>query len=177
MAENEYRIVLEGYNDLKRVLAKVDPDLRREMDKTIRDILRPIALKAQGYVPVQPLSGWNYGSDRYQPSRMPFWNYEETVRKISVAQGTRRNKRSAQSTVWKIRNAAPSGAVFELAGRGPSQSTFIQALAKVHGKPSRLIWRAWDEAGGDKVVTANVVKTIDDYGQVLRTDLNAIQGK
>ena len=171
---DEFKVVLEGYNDVKRILAKVDPDLRREMDKTIRDILRPITLKAKSYVPQQPLSGWNYGNDRYAPSRFPFWNPEAVASGIKVLQGNKRTKGSARSTVWRIRNASPPGAVFELMGRGPSTHPIVAAVTKTHGRASRLIWRAWDEAGGEKKITPAVVATIEDYGRVLRTDLNEI---
>lgn len=177
MVQDEFRIVIEGYKDLQALLKTVDPDLRKEMNRTIRDVLRPIALRAKTYVPVQPLSGWNYGGDRYAPSRLPFWNYDDTVRNIKIDQPSKRAKGSALSTVWRIRNQAPSGAVFELAGRGPSTHPFVASLAKTHGRPSRLIWRAWDEAGGAKVVSKKVVDIVDDYGRVFAEDLNNITGK
>lgn len=175
MADEQTRIVLEGYKDLKRVMSKVDPDLRREMDREIRSILKPIANRAKNLVPVTALSRW-MSSDtavRAGAARMPAWNYEGIVRNIKVVQGGKRLKGSARSAVWRIRNQEPSGAVFELAGRGPSRHSFVKAMRK-HGEPSRLIWRAWDEAGGDDTVTTKVVATINDYGQVLSTDLKSV---
>ena len=176
MAEEQFKVVLEGYKELTFLLKKVDPELRREMDREIRYILRPITLKAKSYVPVQPLSGWNYGSDRYYPSRMPFWNYDEAVKGIDVRQGSRRRKGTINSTMWRIRNASASGSVFELAGR-KNTSRFATALSKVHHRPSRLIWRAWDEAGGAREVGRKVVDVIDDYVSVLRTDVQNIVRK
>ena len=179
MAQEETRILLEGYNDLKKILAKVDPDLRREMDREIRDILKPVALRAKEYVPRVALSGWRQseGAVRFGAARMPAWNYQGIVRNIKVLQGGKRLKGSARSSVWRIRNQEPSGAVFELAGRGPSTHSFVKAIMKTHGRPARLIWRAWDEAGGDKVVTKKVVNTIDDYGRVFATELSNVTGK
>lgn len=172
----EFRVTLEGYKQLSTILKGIDPELRREMDSTIRSILRPIAAKAKTYIPVQPLSGWNYGSDRYLPSRLPFWNYDAAIKGIRVRQGSKRNKGAATTTSWRIENKSPAGAVFELAGRGPSQHYFVKALMKTHGRPSRAIWRAWDEAGGEKVVGREVVATIDDYASVLQRDLNSLKG-
>jgi hypothetical protein len=76
---------------------------------------------------------------------------------------------------WKISNSSAAGAAFETAGRGPSTHAFVRAIQNQHGKPSRLIWRAWDEAGGEKEITTKVVATIKESESILQTQLNAMR--
>jgi hypothetical protein len=51
----------------------------------------------------------------------------------------------------------------------------VRAIQNQHGKPSRLIWRAWDEAGGEKEITTKVVATIKESESLLQTQLNAMR--
>jgi hypothetical protein len=168
---------LYNYAETKALMKQADPALRKTMDKTIKGLLTPISKRAKSFVPEQPLSGWNYGDagERYMPSRLPFWNAALAKRGIAVRQGGRRSKGSVTQAAWKITNSSAAGAAFETAGRGPSNSAFVKAIQSVHGKPSRLIWRAWDEAGGDNKIKRDVVATIHEYESLLQTQLNAMR--
>jgi hypothetical protein len=168
---------LYNYAETKALMKKTDPELRKAMDKTIRDLLNPIAKRAKSFVPDQPLSGWNYGDagERYLPSRLPFWNPSLAKRGIAVRQGGRRTKGAVTQAAWKISNSSGAGAAFETAGRGPSKHAFVKAIQNTHGKPSRLIWRAWDEAGGEKNVVGEVRATVNEYESLLQTQLNAMR--
>lgn len=170
-------MALYNYAETKALMKDVAPELRRAMDKAIRGLLNPVARRAKSFVPDQPLSGWNYGSNgqRYMDSRLPFWNPALAKRGISVRQGGKRSKGSVTQAAWKITNSSAAGAAFETAGRGPSKHAFVKAIVQLHGKPSRLIWRAWDEAGGDRKVTTEVVATINEYESLLQTHLNSMR--
>jgi hypothetical protein len=169
---------LYNYAETKALMKEASPALRKAMDKEIRATLSPIAKRAKSFVPQQPLSGWNYGGagDRYAgESRLPFWNPDLAKRGIAVRQGGRRSKGAVTQAAWKITNSSGAGAAFETAGRGPSTHAFVQAIQNEHGKPSRLIWRAWDEAGGEKEITTKVVATIKESESLLQTQLNAMR--
>lgn len=170
-------LALYNYAETKALMKETDPALRRAMDKKIRGLLNPIAKRAKSFVPDQPLTGWNYGDagERYMPSRLPFWNAAQAKRGIAVKQGGKRSKGSVTQAAWKITNSSAAGAAFETAGRGPSKHAFVKSIMQQHGKPSRLIWRAWDEAGGDNKVVAEVVATIHEYESLLQTQLNAMR--
>jgi hypothetical protein len=173
----DLELALYNYAETKALMKQVDPELRKAMDKTIKGLLNPIAKRAKSFVPEQPLSGWNYGGagDRYMPGRLPFWNAALAKRGIAVRQGGRRSRGSVTQAAWKISNSSAAGAAFETAGRGPSKTAFVEAIQKTHGKPSRLIWRAWEEAGGDNAVVPKVVATIHEYESLLQTQLNALR--
>ena len=170
-----------NYAETKALLKKADPEMRKAMDKTIRGLLGPVAKRAKSFVPDQPLSGWNYGGagDRYPPNSsgngLPFWNPSLAKRGIAVRQGGRRTRGAVTQAAWKITNSSGAGAALETAGRGPSTHAFVQAIQNQHGKPSRLIWRAWDEAGGEKNIVGEVVATINEYESLLQTQLNAMR--
>jgi hypothetical protein len=83
------------------------------------------------YVPEQPLSGWNYGDGRYQPSRLPFWNpstsqsrHRRSDRAVDVAPG------SAEQAAWRIANLDGAAAAYELAGRQKPNDILGTSLLK-----------------------------------------------
>lgn len=163
---------LYNYNEVKKALKDFDPELRKEMDKTIKGFIDPVAQIAKGLVPSRPLSGW-----RKRPNGKSKWSnkvaWDSTVvkRGISVRQGKRRPKGIPSSdsvTAWGIYNRSPAGSIYELAGKAsaghtPAGRTFVQALTERGHRPSRLIWRAWTEHGGGAAIQRDVIRTIEDF--------------
>ena len=68
--------------------------------------------------------------------------------------------------------------MYELAGRKNSGSSlsgraFINALTAAESRrPSRLIWCAWDEMGGEKKISKEVADVVDKYATELSQKLN-----
>jgi hypothetical protein len=50
------------------------------------------------------------------------------------------------------------------------------ALTLHHGKPSRLIWAAWDAAGGEKKLTREVMVVVKTYEGKLAQQIRAAKG-
>jgi len=159
------QVSILGYDTFVQQMKRFSPELLKEMNREIMFVLKPIANKAKAFVPDQPLSGWNYGGQglRYQPSRLPFWNDSLARSGIKVKKGGRRVTGSFTKDSWSIRNESAAGASLEFIGDGPSNNSFTKAVTRVHGKPGRLIWRAFDDANGDTKVRAAVVLIINDY--------------
>jgi len=175
----EIRGSLKGYNEFKKAMKDASPQLRKDMDKEIRDILKPVVTNARAAVPAQPLSGWRLGNDRTGPAKMPDWD-QATVRKgISIRQGGRRSRGKSTQSAWKITNASAAGEVFEVAKKQrtkPSGGVFTSALTLYHGNTSRLIWAAWDKAGGEKKLTQDVLDVVKKYEGELERTLRAAKG-
>lgn len=175
----EIRGSLDGYNDFKKQLKQFDPELRKAMDREIRAILKPVVATAKGLVPVQPLSGWRLGSGRTGErggARTPDWDQSTVQRGIVLRQGGKRSRGSSTSAAWKIQNKSEAGAVFELAAKRrtkPVGRIFTQALTLHHGKTSRLIWRAFDEAGGKKKLAGEVTAVVRMYEGKLSRGLSS----
>ena len=173
----------KGYKEFKKELQKFAPDIKRAMDKEVRNYLKPVVLDAQSMVPGSPLSGWRTGPGRGANNTggaLP--NYDpETVRKgIKVRQGQKRGRRSGEAVVnaWEIRNEDGAGAAYEGAGRKGGRSEqgrrFIAALSLYHGKFPRLIWRAWGKAGGDKKITVDVMAIVKFHEAKFQHRMNSI---
>lgn len=165
---------LYNYDEFKKALKEFDPKLLRAMNKEIRDLLKPIASRAQDLVPEQPLSGWRYGDERYAPSRLPYWNPSTARKGIKVQQGGRRRTGSAEQAAWRISNLDGAAAAFELAGRKkPSNVLGDSLVAAGLGKPRRLIWRAWYESKGWKTANSQIREIVKRYELELQRDLNS----
>jgi hypothetical protein len=67
----------------------------------------------------------------------------------------RKRTRGGVTPLYRIVNLSPAGAIYEYArvARTPQGVSFVRKLNEQ--RPSRLIWKAWDDAGGaDSVIPA-----------------------
>lgn len=165
MTAPQMRVTVVGLRDMKKALAQVAPDLKKEMEKNIRLAIQPVRERAQSLVPNRPLSGWRSGGSGEWASRLG-WDASKVRSGIAIRQGGGRVRTAGVLTAWRLTNANAAGAVYELAGRksggsSPQGRTFISQLTR-QAAPSRLIWRAWDDLGGDDIVTPKVVEAIEN---------------
>ena len=172
----ETTVVLNGYNDFKKKLKLADADLRKAMDKEIRSFITPVSSLAKTYVPSVAMRNWKSGGKGEWSDRLG-WDQSTVVKNIVVRQGGSRSRGSATSAAWRIQNKSPAGAVYELAGRrssgnGIAGRTFINAITLRGGRPSRLIWRAWDAKGGEQAITRAIVETIHKFENELQSKLD-----
>lgn len=182
-AEFDAQIAILGYDTFVKQMKRFAPDLLKEMNKEIGYVLKPIAEKAKGFVPAQPLSGWNFGGDgaRYPGtspqaqakggSGLPYWNDSLARSGIRVKKGGRRERGSFTKDSWSVLNSSKAGAALEFIGVG-SPNSFTEAIRSEHGEPGRLIWKAWDQVNGDNKVRAAVVLIINDYQRAFMDEYN-----
>ena len=182
-ADFDAQIAILGYDAFVAQMKRFTPELLKEMNSEINHVLKPIANKAKGFVPAQPLSGWNYGGAgaRYPGtspmakskggSGLPYWNDSLARAGIRVKKGGRQEKGSFTKDSWSIMNSSWAGAAFEFVGVG-TPNAFVNAVKRNHGKPGRLIWRAWDQSNGGDKVRARVVLIINDYQRAFLDEYN-----
>lgn len=171
----ETTVVLQGYNDFKKKLKAADADMRKAMDKEIKSFITPVSSLAKSYVPSVAVRNWKSGGDGEWSGRLG-WDQSQVLKGIVVRQGGSRSKGSATSAAWRIQNKSAAGAVYELAGKksagsGTAGISFINAITLRGGRPSRLIWRAWDSKGGEKSITSAIVETINKFENDLQRKL------
>jgi len=179
--EINFDTTVKGYAELKKELKAFDPELRRAMDKEIRENVQPVATLAKSYVPTTVMTGWrkaqNPRGKKGWGDRIG-WDQSEVKKGIGVKQGGKRSRGRATSTAWKISNVAGGGVIYELAGsktkgEGKSGQQFVQNISNVGGaKTSRLIWRAWDESKAEHTLTRDVQAIVKKYEQILENALN-----
>ena len=141
-----------GLKEALRDLNKLDRELRKEINRDIQRVVRPIAKILDERVPkASPLSGWQTSGGK-KP-----WNPQKfTVR--TDARAPRRRPGQPMHTVLSVVRIASTGssvAIADMAGkaggvvsrRKPNMQrpNFSRALTARLGPPSRFAWRDIDE--------------------------------
>jgi len=162
MNSPQYEIRLENTKEDMKVIRSLAPDLKKELDKNIKAILRPILVEAQSYLPstsdIRP-SGWSKGGFKKFSGIGPmtpdqtrgFVAYDGTRAKQGLKNITPRIKKNISGFVgaYGIVQRDTAGAIFETAGRGSKASRsrtrasrsknpnasrdFIQTIEKYYG--------------------------------------------
>lgn len=153
---------LKGGVELRKALRKFEPDLAKETTKELGGLLKPITIKARGYMPSEsPLSGWAERPD----GKGKFPTYNPTIVKRGIAYKTspsRANRRGWRSLV-SIVNKSAAGAIYETAGRKNAGGNFSPRLnGELKGRDKlqgRGIFRAWNEDQGK--TQGAVIKAIE----------------
>lgn len=162
MNSPQYEVkVLNVKEDIK-TFQKLAPELKKELDKEIKGLLRPILTEAQSLYPdtdqVRP-SGWRKGGFKKftgigplsQEQTRGFISYDGGRAKQGLRTITPKAKKNVQGFTgfYGIVQRDPAGAIFETAGRGSKASRsrtrasrsrnpnasrdFIKAVEKYHG--------------------------------------------
>ena len=162
MADFDVRIY--GLNDTKRLMRELEPELLKAMNREIRTQLEPVAARAKSLVPSSPpISGWGRAvhAPGSRPSTSPYgrrwdyqrlaWDSDEAEREIVIRQGGRRRRGQETSAAWQVRSNNPAAAVFELMGRGKSNTNMVGNVSREHTGTGRVLYRAFDQVGGRRI--------------------------
>ena len=117
-------VVVEGIVGFKKALAKLAPDIKKEMDAEIRAALKPIIADARSKVPANAPGGlFNYNYPGYERKsrtsrKRAFPDYDsKAVRKgLTYTLATRRINTGFVS-LFSLLNKSATGAIIETAGR------------------------------------------------------------
>lgn len=117
-------VVVEGIVGFKKALAKLAPDIKKEMDAEIRAALKPIIEDARSKVPASAPGGlFNYNYPGYERKsrtsrKRAFPDYDsKAVRKgLTYTLATRRIN-SGFVSLFTLLNKSATGAIIETAGR------------------------------------------------------------
>ena len=168
----DFSVEIFGLASTKRLMRELEPELLKDMNRQIREELKPVAARAQSLIPSSPpLSGWGrsvsrggsrtsfspYGR-RWDYSRLE-WNSAEAKRSIVIRQGGGRARGGATRAAWQVRSNNPAASVFELMGRGKSNVAMVRNVNRRFPGAGRVLYRAFDQVGGNRI-EQNVVGTI-----------------
>ena len=107
---------IRGAIALRKALKEFTPDLAKETQKEIAQILKPITAKARGFIPsTAPLSGWGKSNNGTWGNRV--WSSGEAKRGIGYKTTPSKVNRSGFRSLASVFNASPSGSIYETAGR------------------------------------------------------------
>ena len=118
-------VVIEGVVELKQALNKLAPDIKKEMDREVRDAIRPILLDAKSKVPGSAPGGlYNWNDPGYvrksiigKKEGFPSYNQLIIRRGLTYSLGTKRFDSSGYVSLFTLLNKSRVGAIIETAGR------------------------------------------------------------
>lgn len=118
-------VVIEGVVGLRKALTQLAPDIKKELDKEVREALKPIIEDARSKVPAQAPGGlYNYNYPGYERKsrtsrKRGFPSYDpKAIRKgLTYSVATSRMRESGFVSLFTLFNKSASGAIIETAGR------------------------------------------------------------
>jgi hypothetical protein len=119
-------VVIEGVVGLKKALRQLAPDIKKEMDKEIREALKPIIKDARSKVLGTAPGGlinWNDPGYERKPrvpgKKQAFPSYDQTVirRGLTYSVANSRMNQSGFVSLFTLFNKSRTGAIIETAGR------------------------------------------------------------
>ena len=118
-------VVIEGVVGLRKALNKLAPDIKKELDKEVREALKPIVADARGKVPYSApgsLINWNnpgYERKSRTSRSRAFPSYDgKAVRKgLAYSVTPSRMRGTGFVSLFSLLNRSATGAIIETAGR------------------------------------------------------------
>jgi hypothetical protein len=146
-------IRVEGVAETLRILQRIDPDLRKELIKDLKQVTKPVVNAIKGNYADELVSGtartWSPRGRTIFP-----WSRQKAVAGVKVkASSSKRNQ-----TLLSIVQMDPAASVFDMAGKA-NDNPLATAFDTKFPKASRVMWRSYDEA--DKGMMDEIQKSVD----------------
>lgn len=161
-----------GVIKARKVLKEFNPDLLKEIQKEMRQVLKPIVSQAKGFVPTtSPLRGWQK-SDK-------FWSFDsaEMRRGITYSIAPSRANDQGFKSLAQLINRSPMGAIWESARKpqpwvGPKTGSGKARLSKNQSRSNN------PDAGAQFIAGIGVgVQSSQGYGRGIRKAWAKDEGK
>ena len=124
-----------GVADAVKALRRIDPDLRKQFNRDVKQITRPIVSEAQNSYPEEYLSGMTRA---WAPRGRPVMPYN--ARKARSGVQTKVDTRRGAHAVIAVVQRDAAASIVEVAGKR-NANPLGTALDRF-GKPSRVMWPA-----------------------------------
>jgi hypothetical protein len=120
-------VEVKGAVALRKAMRQFSPDLAKETQKELGAILRPITVKARGFIPASaPLSGWGSGNGYF-----PAYSASEARRGIGYKATPSKPNNNGFRSLARIFNKSAAGAIYETAGRKNPQGRPQAKISRV----------------------------------------------
>ena len=118
-------IVIEGVVGLRKALNKLAPDIKKELDKEVREALKPIIADARSKVPGSAPGGlYNLNYPGYErksrtgrKDAFPYYDSRLIRRGLTYSVAPKREKGTGFVALFSLLNRSRMGAIIETAGR------------------------------------------------------------
>ena len=171
---------IRGLDDALKTLGKMDPLLRREAVKQLKDDVKPIVSAIKAGMPTQPLSNWvapkqssarrgRVEAGRSGAQGLPFWSGSKArsgVRSSAKKQSVRQMR--GKQILVSIRQTNGAAEAYDMAGK-KTDSTFTKNLRGRFGDPSRLMWPTVEKHKPQ--VLASIDRSVVNMSQIINEEL------
>jgi hypothetical protein len=163
-------VVVSGVVELKKALKMYAPDLKREMDTTIRQAMKEVTDAAKAKVPGSAPGGlynWqdngNEAKGMLRAGGFPKYNSAVIRKGLTYSLGTSRINPKGFQALYSMFNASPVGAIVETAGRVHPFGR-RQKAARKYGESSKNIGQSNNPDAGRRFTLAmNGVGPLKQY--------------
>jgi len=177
----EIKVDFYGLNTLQAALRKVAPDLQDELRKRTREPMARVQTRAKGLARTARVpSGWDVSGGAKGSGKLGWGDpakkgYSGKVVAKGISLRTNLKTKVGITYLWTLSNTSAAGNIYELASKSakPWSSSFVQVLNRV--PTSRLVWRAWDELGGESVIKPPIMEAINDVSEAFNRRAAAVQ--
>lgn len=164
-------VVVSGVVELKKALRLYAPDLKREMDTTIRQAMKEVTDAAKAKVPGTVPGGlYNWQDNESIETRGKFPKYNSGIIRagLTYTLGTSKTNSRGFQALYSMMNKSPVGAIVETAGRVHPFGRPQKANRK-YGQSSKNIGQSNNpDAGRRFVLSMNSVGPLKQYDKFER---------
>ena len=163
-------VEVEGIKETLITLNKLDRELRKQFNRDVKEIVRPLVDNANRNIPQLPLSQmanpWAIRLVGGNPSGrvIPPWNANKAKRGITYKIDTRKSKQSTISVISKD----PWAVIFDDAGKA-TDNLFARNLTAAYGSSPRALWRGVGRLRGP--VIDELVKRVEQAEKTVEKEL------
>ena len=164
---------VKGAIALRKALKNFAPDLAKETQKELGNLLKPITNKARGFIPSRaPLSGWArssstvWGSDR-------IWSTGKARRGIGYKTTPSKPNKQGFRALARVVNASAAGAIYETAGRlnpnGREQAPMAKVVRESQSNYGKMIRSGnKNQSKSNNPAAGNMfIEAMDQYGGIV----------
>lgn len=142
-------VQIVGVKDALKELRDVDPELRKEVNRNARAIVKPYLQAVKGKYPEEYLSGMSRPWSQRGRKKFPYQK-SQAERGITLKIDTSKKNTSAITIVQKDAAASIVDMAGKAGGSSPQGSRFITELTRKFGSPSRVVWSTY-ESSSDQI--------------------------
>jgi hypothetical protein len=173
---------IRGLDDALKTLQQIDPVLKREATKGLKDDVKPIVTAIKAGLPQVPLSNWiapkqssarrgRVEAGRSGAQGLPYWQYGKAKGGVraSVKKQSKRGMKGKQILV-SVRSTNGAAEAFDMAGKTTPGNRLARSLdIKGYGDPSRLMWPTAEKHKPQ--VVASIERSIVNMSTIINQEL------
>ena len=174
---------IRGLDDALKTLGKMEPTLRREAVKQLKDDVKPIVLAIKARMPTAPLSNWvapkqssarrgRVEAGRSGAAGLPFWKASKARSGVSASVRKQSQKGAkGKAILITVRQRDGAGIAFDMAGRKRPGNRLDRSLGSAGwGEASRVMWPTVEKHKPQ--VLASIAQSVSD----METQINRSLG-